>query len=263
MRFIVHSPIPWNLWHRTQRATAIALFAAIIAGGAQAQDLTLEQVIAKNENAVGGSDAIKQVRTLRLTTNTILESDPAKVTMTTTLKRPNLMRIDTFTQGRAVASGFDGSSAWIVNPATGTAEPMNLEKTASGTLVTFQIDGVLGSVGGILVGQQTRLIGVEVVQGNNAYHIQGTRGDGIVSDYYLDQTTFLIAKSAVRIPKETGEQMVESYPADYRKVNGLMIAYSLDIKIAGQSVFQKQIQQVEVNPSIDDNIFKMPSFRAK
>jgi hypothetical protein len=58
-------------------------------------------------------------------------------------------------------------------------------------------------------------------------------------------------------------QTVESYPTDYRKVNGLMCAYSLDVKIAGQLIFQRQAQQVEINPTIDDSIFKMPSAPVK
>ena len=63
--------------------------------------------------------------------------------------------------------------------------------------------------------------------------------------------------------RRPAERTLESYPTDYRKVNGLMCAYSLDVKIAGQSVFQKQVQQVEINPPIDDSIFKMPSTPVK
>jgi len=259
----MHSRNQRNLWKRTQRFAAMAALSAIISGGALAQDLTLDQVLAKNEAAVGGSTAINQVQTLRLTTSTTLGSDPAKIAMTITLKRPNLTRTDSFSQGKALASGFDGSSAWVINPATGVAETMNLGKTASGSLTSFQIDGILGSLNGILSGQQTHLMGVEALQGTNTYHIQAMRTDGIVSDYYVDQTTYLIVKSAAQIPQDNGVQTVESYPTDYRKVNGLMCAYSLDVKIAGQSVFQKQVQQVEINPPIDDSIFKMPSTPVK
>jgi outer membrane lipoprotein-sorting protein len=259
----MHLRIQRHLWKRTKRTAATIALSAIIAAAAPAQDLTLDRVLAKNQDAVGGSTAINQVQTLRLTTSTTLGGDPAKVAMTITLKRPNLTRMDSLSQGKAVASGFDGKSAWVINPATGVAESMNLGKTASGSLTSFQIDGILGSLNGILSGQQTHLMGVEVVQGANAYHLQATRTDGIVSDYYVDQTTYLIVKSTTQIPQDNGTQTVESYPTDYRKVNGLMCAYSLDVKIAGELVFRKQVQQVETNPTIDDSTFKMPSAPVK
>jgi outer membrane lipoprotein-sorting protein len=255
---MMHLLIQRNLWKATT-----ALLSTIIAGGALAQDLTLGQAMAKNQEAVGRSAAIDQVQTLRLTTSTTLGSDPDKVPMTITLKRPNLTRTDSFSQEKAVASGFDGTSAWVINPATGVAETMNLGKTASGSLTSFQIDGILGSLNGILSGQQSRLMGVEAVLGASAYHIQATRTDGIVSDYYVDQTTYLIVKSATQIPQDNGVQTVESYPSDYRKVSGLMCASSLDVKIAGQLVLQRHMQQVEINPTIDDSIFKMPSVPVK
>lgn len=69
----------------------------------------------------------------------------------------------------------------------------------------------------------------------------------------------LITKTSVQIQQTGTTQTVESYRTDYRNVNAVSVPYSLDVKVAGQPVFTMQVQKAELNPAVDDNIFKMLS----
>jgi hypothetical protein len=238
---------------------SLTLIAAPVNEARAFQVPTLDQIVAHNEDAVGGSDAIKHIQALRLTSSTALGDDPAKIPLTITVQRPNLARTDTIYQGKTMSTGFDGSTAWTLNPSTGVAEPLVLDKTASSSFASFQIDVLLGSLRGISAGQQLLFVGTEEVLGFKTFHIRATRSDGMVSDYFVDQTTFLIVKSAARIMQGASEQDVESYPADYRKVDGITMSYSLDVRVAGHSVFQMAVQRIELNPMLDDNVFSMTS----
>jgi outer membrane lipoprotein-sorting protein len=223
------------------------------------QDMTVDQIIAGNESAVGGADAIKQIMAIRLSTDTTLGSPSASNSMVITMQRPNLSRVETTSQGLALVSGFDGSNAWSVDPHTGIATQLTLDPSSSGNLSSFQIDSLVGYLRGIVASQTAQLIGGDELNGVKVYHIKATRADGTVFDYFIDQATFLITKTSIQVQQAGTTQTVESYPADYRKVNGITVPYSLDVRVAGQSVFTMQVQKAELNPVIDDSIFKMPS----
>jgi hypothetical protein len=51
---------------------------------------------------------------------------------------------------------------------------------------------------------------------------------------------------------------VDSYPGNYKPVNGLMMAHSVENKIKGQTIFTLTIDKVEMDVAIDDAVFKMP-----
>jgi hypothetical protein len=89
---------------------------------------------------------------------------------------------------------------------------------------------------------------------------QGTEiSNGIWLSFPGRLSTLLITKTSVQIQQTGTTQTVESYRTDYRNVNAVSVPYSLDVKVAGQPVFTMQVQKAELNPAVDDNIFKMLS----
>lgn len=223
------------------------------------QQLTLDEILEKNEDAIGGAGAIQQVKTLRLIATTAFGNSQTTIPVTITLKRPNLGRTDATSQGKNIASGFDGSTAWAVNPITGVAEPAQLDDTAANSLNAFQIDVLLGSVRGMIAGQQIEMLGTESIQGSGAFNVRAIRKNGLVINYFVDSKTFLLVETAARITHGTEVQEIESYPSDYRKLNGLTLSYALEMQDSGHSIFHMQVQQIDLNPIVDDTMFKMAS----
>ena len=204
-------------------------------------------------------DALTNVKCTRMTADMVLAAGAPAVQMTITVKRPNLMLTEANSQGHKTVSGYDGATAWSVNPATGETQVMTLDSGTSANLSLFGIDAIIGSLRGLLAGQKAELVGSETVDGASAWHIRATRSDGVVIDYYVNGTTFLLGKTATQLPQQTDGQLLESYPADYRSTSGVTLWYSLDIRAARSSVMQLKVQQLEINPSVDDGVFKMPA----
>lgn len=53
-------------------------------------------------------------------------------------------------------------------------------------------------------------------------------------------------------------QFVETYLSDYQEVDGMMIPHFTEAKMNGQSTQKITLQEVELNPELDDLIFSRP-----
>jgi len=53
-------------------------------------------------------------------------------------------------------------------------------------------------------------------------------------------------------------QFVETYLSDYQEVDGMMIPCFIEVKMNGQTAQKIILQEVELNPELDDLIFSRP-----
>jgi hypothetical protein len=98
------------------------------------------------------------------------------------------------------------------------------------------------------------------VDGTQAHKLKVVRKNGDVTFVYLDPDAFLeIRKISQRI--EQGAQVeVETDVADYEKVAGVYLPFSIESGRKGGPDKQKiVIDKAEPNVSIDDAIFKFPT----
>ncbi len=93
--------------------------------------------------------------------------------------------------------------------------------------------------------------------GSPAYKLKVTRKSGSIEAIYLDATTFLPVKSAGTRKQQDREVAHESFPGNFRPVNGVMMPFSLNQKMKGRSMLELTVEKVEVNTPMDDSIFQM------
>jgi outer membrane lipoprotein-sorting protein len=219
-----------------------------------AQDLTLEEVLKKNEEALGGAEALGKVQTLKLTARTAVNG--MEMEMTTSLKRPNMVRTEAVISGSLASTGFDGNAAWMVNPSAGVNEPQKLEDLSS--FANSKVENSLSHLAAMKAsGYSIELQGKENVNGTPSYKLKVVPKSGTESTYFLDAGTFLPSKVISRVPIMGQEMTGESYPGDYKKVSGIMFAHKVDMSINGISM-QVTYDKVEVNLPLDDSLFKTP-----
>ena len=117
--------------------------------------------------------------------------------------------------------------------------------------------GVFGVVLQLLPNMR-RLLGKEDVGGVPAYKLRVTLKNGAIALYFLNPETFLPIKTVSKV-SETGLNLdIDGYPTDYRKIDGIMFAHSIEQKTGSRSLGLMIYDKIEVNPPLDDNIFKMP-----
>jgi outer membrane lipoprotein-sorting protein len=241
---------------------SIALVALLLVGfiAAPAQELTLDQIIQKNTEAVGGADAVKAVQSLSITGKMVMGGGQLEMPVTIKMKRPSMSRLDAELQGRTMTRAFDGATAWQVMPMMGSTDPQKMGEKETQDVSEADLDSQIGLLSASRAkAQSMELIGKEELEGSQSYKIKVTRKSGNVVYMWLDAATFLPIRSSAKV-SQMGQQIeVDSYPTNYKKVGGVVMAHSSEQKVGGRAMMQMIFEKVEVNPPIDDGIFKMPA----
>ncbi len=241
------------------RFLAVLLGGLFLAAGGQAQDLTLDQILDKNLEALGGAGALRAVQTMTMTAKMVMGGGTMEMPMIIRTKRPGKVRTEMTVQGQKIITGIDGTEGWMLNPMRGP-EP---QKMPEPMLKSAQRSGDMERSAGALkfmkeAGDVVELQGKEEVNGVAAYKIKLTRAGGDAQTYFIDAEKFLPVKIAMKTSQMGREMDVEVIPSDYKKVAGIMLAHTTDTK-AGNSTMQMVIEKIEVNLPMDDAIFKMPA----
>ena len=114
--------------------------------------LTLDQIVQKHTDAMGGADKLKAIQTVTITGTASLMGGQMGAPVTIKMKRPAFLRMDMHIQERTFVQCFDGSHGWIVNSFSGSSAPqrMSEEDTRSardnadfveGSLVDYEAKG--------------------------------------------------------------------------------------------------------------------------
>lgn len=225
---------------------------------AQQSDLTIEQIVQKHTEALGGTDKLKAIQTVTLTGKASLMGGQIEAPVTIKIKRPESMRMEMSVQGQNFVQAFDGSTAWVVNPFMGSPDPQKSDEddTKAARDDADFIDGSL--VDYKARGSKLELMGKEDVDGGPAYKIKVTKKGGTVEYEFIDAKTFLEVKSSGK-RKQMGQEIdYVSTPSDYKAVNGVMMAYKLSQTANGNPAMDLTVEKVEVNTPIEDSIFHMP-----
>jgi hypothetical protein len=222
---------------------------------------TADEIISKHFEALGGKDKYDNLKSLKLVCN--VEFAPGmKAPITMYFVNNQSMRVEVELQGMKILSAVDGDSGWSINPMSGKkeAERMNADMIKE-SKDQMDLTGALYNYKE--KGNTVEFLGKDDMEGTDVYKLKVTEKDGDVKYEYIDATSYLLLKETSTHKfndKETSSDVIFS---DYRKVNDMMFAFAMDNRETGASQGQAVlVESVEVNPSIDKSIFKMPAAAA-
>lgn len=235
---------------------AFVIGIAAFAGPVAAQ-MSVDEIIAKHLEAIGGMDKLKAVKTVRMTgTMTVGPGIEAPVVME--LKRPSSMRLDFTVQGMTGTQAYDGKVGWTLMPFQGSTTPQPVAGDELQMMAEqADIDGPL--VDYKAKGNTVELLGKEPVDGADAYKLKVTLKNGVVRTMYIDAEHFLQVKEESKRTIRGSEVEGETILGDYKEVGGMMFPHSVDSGQKGNPQRQKiAVEKIEVNVPIEDSRFKMP-----
>ncbi len=229
---------------------ALSVVGALFCFSSVASAQTVDEIIAKNLAAKGGVEKLKAIQTMRSTGT--MSAQGQSITMTSYSKRPNMTRQEMVMAGQTIVMAFDGTTARMINPMLGPT-PMDIP-AAQVEMIKDQsdIDGPL--VDYKVKGNMIELVGTEMIDGKKTLHLRISRKALPVQDLYLDGVTYLEAKVSTTVP---GSGVFETVFGDYRAVDGLMMPFSIKTVAAGMTLSEMKLEKIEVNPKLDDSIFKI------
>jgi hypothetical protein len=219
---------------------------------------SVDEIIAKALAARGGIAAIRAIQTERLTGHISFAQAPAGPFLVE-IKRPGKMYEEIGFGQKTLVQTTDGASGWKLMITNGTGDPVAL---TAGEVRNMgggaDIDGPLLDYA--KKGNKVELIGKEKVGDKDAYKLKVTDKTGDIRYDYIDANSFLEIKWEGQVENASRKNTFASYFSDYRRVNGVMFAFTITSGAADHPDGQKIVfDKVEVNVPLGDSLFGKPA----
>jgi outer membrane lipoprotein-sorting protein len=224
---------------------------------------SVDELVAKNVQAKGGAEALRNLKSLRLTGKLLVNDGQIQLGYVTIKKRPGEIRTEATLQGMTAVQAYDGTQAWQISPFRGRKDPEKMSADDTKELVEdAEIDGPLVDWKG--KGSTVEYLGTEDVDGTQAHKLKVVRKNGDVNFVYLDPDAFLEIRTITQRIQHGAQVETETDIGDYEKIGGVFIPFAIEAGRKGSPAKQKLvIEKAEPNVSVEDAIFHFPATAAK
>lgn len=241
------------------RKKFLVVIAALVWSSGAVQAQTVDELVGKYVQAMGGADKLSGLKAVKI--NSTMKIMGADINSTTTAVNQRAFRQDMSIQGMTVVQVIDGNKGWTVNPMMGQSEATALPEDQTKAMAD-QLD-LTGSLFNYKEkGNTVELAGKENVNTTDTYKVKVTRKNGNVEYHYLDAKTYLPVK-ILAVAKIQGQDLKqETLNSNFKQVAGITFPFTVEMKndaIPGGSSLTVNVTKIDINPSIDESIFKMPA----
>ena len=221
--------------------------------------LPLDTVMARHLKAVG---PIERITTRRVSMR-VTGMAPFEIPVVSEAMRPDLLLKKVNLQGAEQLTGYDGRSAWRVDPFASSSKKATDVPEAE--LMDFMeetdFDGPL--VNAAAKGNRLRYVGPRVVAvagvQTPVHAVELTLANGRQAVLHLHGTSYLeVSRTQTRDIMGSSVAMTIT-PSDYRVVQGVKVPYVMEIAIAGMPApIRLQIERVEFGVALNRAQFARP-----
>src|SRR3954471_14603633 len=244
----------------TMRRLILALTVLTLTA-AHASAQTADEIVAKFVKTVGGMEKIQAVKSIRRT-GRYNGGGGFEAVIVEENERPNLVRQEFIIQGMTGVTAYDGKTGWKIEPWNGKkdAEPLG-EEEMKGILEDSDLDGPL--VNYRAKGNKVEYVGMDQVEGTDAYKLKVTLANGDVRYFYMDTDYYVPIKIDVKRIVRGAEREYETILGDYKEVNGWYLPFSVESGVKG-SQFKAKVtyDKIEPNVTLDSARFPPPAVKS-
>jgi len=218
---------------------------------------TADEIVSKYVKTVGGMDKIDAVKSMRRT-GKFTGGGGFEARVVEEKKRPNQIRQEFSIQGMVGVNAYDGKTGWKIEPWQGKKDPEPLgEEEMKQIVEDADFDGPL--VNYQAKGNKVEYVGMEPVEGTDAYKLKVTLKNGDIFNYYMDTDYYVPIKIDTKRFVRGEEREFETSLGDYKEAGGWYLPYSYETNAKGSPFKQKiTIEKVEVNVPIAGSRFVEP-----
>ena len=223
---------------------------------------TAEEIISKYIKTVGGMEKIQAVKTLRRT-GKFTGGGGFEAAILEENKRGKMVRQEFSLQGLTGITAYNGKTAWKIEPWQGKKDPEPLgEEEMKEIIEDSDFDGPL--INYQQKGNKVEFVGMDEVEGTDAYKLKVTLANGDVRYYYMDTDYYVPIKIDTKRMVRGAEREYETMLGDYKEVAGWYLPFSIETSVKGSQNKQKiTYEKIEANVPLDDSLFQMPMVAAK
>jgi len=222
--------------------------AAIATSSTYAQ--TVDEVISRHIDAIGGKEKLSQVKSVY--TENSMEVMGNAVAQKEYLLEGKGFKSEVEFNGSNIIQCVTDKGGWLINPMMGGTDAQAIPDAA------FKSSKPMIYVGGALTDYSTKGYKAELLGKEDGNFKIKVTADGNETYYFIDSKTYFLTKSIMK-----GEAMgqavdVTTTYSDHKKTDfGLVLPYTKSVDM-GVFQFVQKIGKVEVNKQIDPKIFDMP-----
>ena len=248
-------------------ASLTIVFLFFITTSLTSQDLTLEEIL-ENHFDVTGTEKLKDVTSISAEGTIITQG--MEMAFVQKVKRPGKARIEVLVQGSKMIQAYNGEIGWMIAPWLGTDEPQDMGDDETDQLKEqADFEGKLWNWKDKV--ESLELVGKEDMEGTEVYKIkmveklESEEGEETEEDVkadvryiYMDAENFVILKIQLKKIVRGNEMEIEIFQSNYKEVEGMIMPFSMETKMGGNTVTQITIDTYKLNVEIDDNEFEKP-----
>jgi outer membrane lipoprotein-sorting protein len=222
------------------------------------EDMSLEDVLLKVEEANGGAEALAAVTNARFRGE--VQGADSTYEFVLLKKRPDKMRIHLITPLSTTESCYNGETGWRRFNRAGYDKVVQLEGKALTRLrLESDFDGAV--VGEIAEGGTRELIGIERIDRVD-YFVIATENELGRTLHYIDSRTFREYKTVKKDVSEDGESgETVAYFKENQRHAQIWVSHRVERHLPDGKKETILIKEVEINPGILDRVFDMPEER--
>lgn len=244
----------------TRCLPAAILAAGILLPAVRAADDTLpkaEEILDRYIEVTGGKQAYEKIKSRRITGTFSVPAQELEANLVLVQKAPNMRRLEISMESMGKSLQVcDGENAWEVNELMNASRLLEgEEKQMALRLALFHAD-----LHWRKLYDSVETVGVEEVDGRPAYKVvlESKVGDGLTN--YYDKENGRMVRSDRTIESPMGTITIQSYPGDYKQVDGIWLATTGRQIVPEMDMERKfKIEKVEHNIDISADMFEPPA----
>jgi hypothetical protein len=227
-----------------------------IAGVVRLQAQTVDEIINKYIDAIGGKEKISGIKSLYKESDIEVMGNTAS--STTYILNGKGFKMEMDFNGSKIVQCITDKGGWGVNPMMGQtsaeALPDDQVKSAQSQLA---IEGPL--VDYAAKGNKIELLGQEAVNGANTYKLKVTTKDNVQITINIDATTYYPLKAVSKATVSGQEIETTTTFSNYQKTDyGFVVPFAQELTLPQGITLSMKDKKVEVNKDIDPAVFEKP-----
>ena len=233
-----------------KKLTVFILALVFVSFAFKPADPTLDEIITKHIDAIGGKDNWAKVKSLRM--ESTVKANGAEIKVTVVQVDKKAMKQEISLMGMTGYSIITNTEGWNFMPFQGQTKP---EAMTADDLKNSQDDLYLQDefLTYTELGKKLEYFGKDDVDGTECYKIKMTDKNAEETTYYIDPSSYYVIKQTKKVKADGKEMEVSTTYGDYKKLpEGIVYPMSV---VGGWG--ESAVTKIEINPTIDEAIFKV------